>query len=84
MAKLFKNLHSMFKICQSNTDLRFSPIIIPIELTELVDQDYPKCKLAEFFAEYHQLKEYLKTIRYSNDYIESPVEPIMLEFDFKS
>lgn len=59
----------MFKVCQSITDLRFTPIIYPIELTELVDQDFPKCELAKYFVEYHQLKESLKAIRYTNDYI---------------
>jgi len=37
IVQLFKDLHQIFQLCSSITDLRFSPIIYPIELTELVD-----------------------------------------------
>jgi len=60
-------------MCHDLIDLRFTPIIFPIELIELVDQDYPNCELAVLFNDYHQLKENLKKYDYSNDYEECPV-----------
>ena len=55
-------MHSIFQLCSSIADLRFSPIIYPIELTELVDSDYPKSELATMFDKYGQLKDSLKNI----------------------